>query len=166
MTWAGRIISERVKPGQRPSIVYENHIVHAYNRNEGITGIVITDDEYPDLVAQQLLSKVCDEFLSQFPRAKWPERDTFSKAPKAKFSLSFPALKEYMKKYQDPKEVDSIAKIQKELDETQQVLRKTIESVLERGEKLDTLIDKSNDLSASSKAFAKSVSSSFSFRNL
>ena len=64
-----------------------------------------------------------------------------------------------MKKYLDPKEVDSIAKIQNELDETQQVLRKTIDSVLQRGEKLDTLIDKSNDLSASSKMFAKSVRS-------
>ena len=44
-------------------------------------------------------------------------------------------------------------KIQKELDETKIVLHKTIESVLERGEKIDTLVNKSNDLSSQSKAF-------------
>ena len=48
-------------------------------------------------------------------------------------------------------------KIQKELDETKIVLHKTIESVLERGEKIDTLVQKSNDLSGSSKMFYKQV---------
>jgi hypothetical protein len=38
--------------------------------------------------------------------------------------------------------VDSILKIQKELDETKIVLHKTIESVLERGEKIDDLVNK------------------------
>ena len=49
-------------------------------------------------------------------------------------------------------------KIQKELDETKIVLHKTIESVLERGEKIDTLVAKSNDLSGASKQFYKQVS--------
>ena len=44
-------------------------------------------------------------------------------------------------------------KIQRELDETKIVLHKTIESVLERGEKIDTLVEKSNDLSAQSRMF-------------
>lgn len=44
-------------------------------------------------------------------------------------------------------------KIQKELDETKIVLHKTIESVLERGEKIDTLVAKSDGLSAQSKMF-------------
>ena len=47
--------------------------------------------------------------------------------------ISFPQLKEYIQKYQDPHAADSIMKIQKELDETKIVLHKTIESVLERG---------------------------------
>ena len=44
-------------------------------------------------------------------------------------------------------------KIQKELDETKIVLHKTIESVLERGEKIDSLVEKSDGLSAQSKMF-------------
>ena len=44
-------------------------------------------------------------------------------------------------------------RIQKELDETKIVLHKTIESVLQRGEKIDDLVAKSDGLSAQSKMF-------------
>jgi hypothetical protein len=52
-------------------------------------------------------------------------------------------------------------KIQKELDETKIVLHKTIESVLERGEKIDNLVAKSDGLSAQSKMFYTQVRLSF-----
>lgn len=64
-----------------------------------------------------------------------------------------PELSEYLVKYQDPQQADSIMKIQKELDETKIVLHKTIESVLQRGEKIDDLVAKSDGLSAQSKMF-------------
>ncbi|GJV16335.1 glutathione S-transferase T3-like protein [Tanacetum coccineum] len=52
--------------------------------------------------------------------------------------------------FQDPAEADKLLKIQRELDETKIILHKTIDSVLERGEKLDSLVEKSSDLSAAS----------------
>jgi synaptobrevin family protein YKT6 len=51
--------------------------------------------------------------------------------------------------------VDKIAKIQRDLDETKIILHQTIDSVLKRGEKLDALVDKSNDLSLASQMFYK-----------
>lgn len=119
---------------------------HAYGRTEGVAGIIISDPEYPALVAHQLLSKVVDEFLSKYPRSAFA-----TSSP----TLAFPQLKEYIVKYQDPQQADSIMKIQKELDETKIVLHKTIESVLERGEKIDSLVEKSDGLSAQSKMFYK-----------
>ena len=56
---------------------------------------------------------------------------------------------------QDPAQADKLTKIQRDLDETKVVLHKTIESMLERGEKLDNLVDKSNDLSIASQMFYK-----------
>ena len=50
---------------------------------------------------------------------------------------------------------DKISAIQKELNETTAVLSKTIDNVLERGEKLDDLVSKSQDLSSQSKVFYK-----------
>jgi synaptobrevin family protein YKT6 len=67
--------------------------------------------------------------------------------------LPFPELKEYIVKYQDPQQADSIMKIQKELDETKIVLHKTIESLLQRGELIEDLVAKSDGLSAQSKMF-------------
>lgn len=122
---------------------------HAYGRTEGVAGVIISDHDYPALVAHQLLSKVVDEFLAKYPRTSFTT---------GKPTLAFPELKEYIVKYQDPQQADSILKIQKELDETKIVLHKTIESVLERGEKIDTLVQKSDGLSAQSKMFYTQVS--------
>ena len=119
---------------------------HVYSRTEGIAGIIISDAEYPSLVAHQLLSKIVDEFLTRYPR------NTFT-GDNLPLPFPFPTLKEYITKYQDPTQADSIMKIQKELDETKIVLHKTIESVLERGEKIDSLVQKSDGLSAQSKMF-------------
>jgi hypothetical protein len=58
---------------------------------------------------------------------------------------------------QDPAAAEKLTKIsiQKDLDETTVILHQTIDSVLRRGEKLDTLVEKSADLSLASKMFAK-----------
>lgn len=133
--------------------MYENPIAytfHAYGRSEGLAGIIISDHEYPALVAHQLLSKLVDEFLSKHPRS------IFTSAPAG--GVPFPPLKEYIVKYQDPAQADSIMKIQKELDETKITLHKTIESVLERNVKLDDLVNKSEGLSSQSKMFYTQVS--------
>ncbi len=76
----------------------------------------------------QLLSKVVDEFLTAHPRSAWSTGTP---------SFVMPEFKGYVTKYQDPQQADSIMKIQKELDETKITLHKTIESVLQRGEKID-----------------------------
>lgn len=108
---------------------------------------MITDDEYPTMVAHRVLSKIVDEFVSKYPRT------AYASFTKGQTQLSFPELKQYITQYQDPAQADSIVKIQKELDETKIVLHKTIESVLERGEKIDNLVAKSDGLSAQSKMF-------------
>ncbi|KAG8530051.1 uncharacterized protein KY384_005533 [Bacidia gigantensis] len=147
MSLFSKTVAERTKPGQRQDVEEQSHTFHAYGRTEGVAGIIISDAEYPALVAHQLLSKVVDEFLSRYPRS------AFSMAEPPK--LDFRPLKEYITKYQDPQQADSILKIQKELDETKIVLHKTIESVLERGEKIDSLVEKSDGLSSQSKMFYK-----------
>ncbi|KAL1954520.1 hypothetical protein VTO42DRAFT_1080 [Malbranchea cinnamomea] len=146
MTLFSKTVAERTKPGQRQDIEERSTMFHVYSRTEGIAGIIISDADYPSLVAHQLLSKVVDEFLTQHPRSSWAGDALAGPLP-------FPALKEYIVKYQDPSQADSIMKIQKELDETKIVLHKTIESVLERGEKIDSLVAKSDGLSAQSKMF-------------
>ncbi|TKA32053.1 hypothetical protein B0A50_01299 [Salinomyces thailandicus] len=146
MSLFSKTVAERTRPGQRQDVEEQSYTFHAYARSEGAAGIMITDQEYPALVAHQLLGKVLDEFLSRYPRSAFSGNVGAEGCP-------FPPLKEYIVKYQDPQQADSIMKIQKELDETKIVLHKTIESVLERGEKIDSLVAKSDGLSAQSKMF-------------
>lgn len=89
-----------------------------------------------------------DDFLTLHPRAKWATGNP---------RLDVPQLQEYITKYQDPRQADSILKIQQELDETKIVLHKTIESVLERGTKIENLVERSEGLSAQSKMFYTQV---------
>ena len=83
----------------------------------------------------------------QVPRHVWPEGKEVSACP----------LDDYLKKYQNPVEADPMMKVQNELDETKIVLHNTIEAVLQRGEKLDDLVAKSEGLSMQSKTFYKTA---------
>jgi synaptobrevin family protein YKT6 len=145
MNLFAKTVAERTRPGVRQDIEERQHTFHAYGSSAGVAGIIISDAEYPALVAHQLLSKIVDEFTSRHPRSSYSNG---TPSP-----LAFPQLKEYISKYQDPNQADSIMKVQRELDETKIVLHKTIESVLERGEKIDSLVAKSDGLSAQSKMF-------------
>ncbi|KAL7628909.1 palmitoyltransferase [Parahypoxylon ruwenzoriense] len=143
MTMFAKTVAERTRPGQRQDVEQQDYTFHAYGRTEGVCGIIISDQQYPALVAHQLLSKVMDEFLAAHPRSSWS----------AGQSIAMPELNDYLTKYQDPHQADSIMKIQRELDETKITLHKTIESVLQRGEKIDDLVAKSDGLSNQSKMF-------------
>jgi synaptobrevin homolog YKT6 len=138
---------KRTEPGQRQSVEHEGYVVHCYVRGDGLGGTVTTDEEYPARVAFVLLGQILEEFCTTMGDA-WKT----SVQPE---SLPFPAAEQYIQKYQNPAEADKVTKIQRDLDETTQILHKTIDSVLERGVKLDNLVDKSNDLSAQSKLFYK-----------
>ena len=125
------------------------YVFHCYARSEGVAGVVISND-YPQLAAHAVLSKTLDNFLTENPSWK-PGQVTQDN------TVSFPSLKQHLDTCQDPSQANSIMKIQQELDETKIVLHKTIESVLERGEKIDDLVAKSSDLSNQSKAFYTSA---------
>ncbi|KAL5021369.1 hypothetical protein ScPMuIL_000524 [Solemya velum] len=145
LTFTSKIIVERTTLCSRASIKEQEYICHVYARGDSLCGVVIADHEYPQRVAHTLLNKVLDEFASVVSQSLWPvakEKD-----------VHFLTLPDYLQKYQDPKQADAMTKIQTDLDETKIILYNTIESVLQRGEKLDDLVVKSEDLSTQSKTF-------------
>ncbi|VDK20274.1 unnamed protein product [Taenia asiatica] len=66
-------------------------------------------------------------------------------------------LGEYLVKYQDPCQADSLSRLQADVEDTTQILHQTLETLIERGEKLDDLVSKSEDLSSQSKLFYQTV---------
>ncbi|KAL0576477.1 palmitoyltransferase [Marasmius crinis-equi] len=149
MTFMSKTVAERTPQGQRSSVQENNYVAHVYNRGgaEQLAGVIITDQEYPVRPAFSLITKLLDEFSTKVPQSQFNNPS----------SISFPDINTYIQKYQDPSQADTIMRVQQELDETKIVLHKTIESVLQRGEKLDNLVDRSTALSAQSKMFYKTA---------
>jgi synaptobrevin family protein YKT6 len=175
-------VAERTSPNTPSSIEENSYKAHVFRTpsapgKTGLACVMITDLEYPYRPAFTLITKILDEqsaLVSQLPTPgsssigasggpSLAASGGLSPAQKGKLEAT---LQQYLSKYQDPTQADTIMKVQKELDETKIVLHKTIESVLERGEKIDNLVERSNALSNQSKMFyrtAKKVSCSRGF---
>ncbi|EDM00328.1 rCG35885, isoform CRA_b [Rattus norvegicus] len=125
------------------------YLCHVYVRSDSLAGVVIADSEYPSRVAFTLLEKVLDEFSKQVDRIDWPVGSPAT--------IHYTALDGHLSRYQNPREADPMSKVQAELDETKIILHNTMESLLERGEKLDDLVSKSEVLGTQSKAFYKTA---------
>ncbi|KRT84713.1 hypothetical protein AMK59_1923, partial [Oryctes borbonicus] len=149
MGFVSKTIVERTPPASRQSVKEGEYMCHVYVRADNLAGIVISDHEYPSRVSHTLITKILDEFTQKIPPSSWTlitEKD-----------VVFPQLNTYLAKYQNPREADAMTKIQEDLDETTIILHNTIQAVLQRGEKLDDLVSKSEDLTIQSKAFYKTA---------
>ena len=117
----------------------------------GVTAVCFADQEYPARVAFGYLSKLCDDFTAA----------TGGQAIASNEDNSVPSFQpqhtKLLVQFQDPSQADQLTKIMHELEQTKLVLHETIEAALERGQKIDDLIVKSNDLSGSSKMFYKTA---------
>lgn len=85
------------------------------------TATAITSTDYPSRVTFSLLQKLLDDFTSE----------SWSKA------VGDTKLAEAVRKYQDPKQADTIMKVQQELDETKIVLVRTSFRLMSLPELLD-----------------------------
>lgn len=144
LAFGSKLLHKRVGPGQF-KIDYEGNVGFCYVLHDGLGVVAFCDTEYPDRVAMSMLRKVLGDF-----QAAWGER---WKGIKDDYAAKLPELEEMLRQYQDPGSVDKLVKLDRQLLETKEVLHKTVEAVLARGEKLDDLIVKSDQLSSQSKLF-------------
>ncbi|XP_052772688.1 synaptobrevin homolog YKT6-like [Mya arenaria] len=149
MNFSSKIIVERTMTASRSSVKEQEYICHVYVNSNNVGAVVIADHEYPQRVAHTLLNKVIEEFEAKVDKKHW----SIAKEDEIKF----PELEQMLQKYQNPREADAMTKINADLDETKIILHNTIEAVLERGEKIDDLVEKSEGLSLQSKTFYKTA---------
>lgn len=149
ITFTSRILAERTSVGGRQSVKEAEYYCHSFVRADSLAGICFTDHEYPPRVAHTMLSRVLDDFAGQVPSAEWSVGTETSKFQGQ--------LETYIAKFQNPAQSDPMSRMQTDLDDTKIILHNTIEAVLQRGEKLDDLVDKSEALSLQSKAFYKTA---------
>ena len=100
-------------------------------------------------VAFTLVNEAMRQFEAKIGN-KWMNVD-------ADTELDFPEGQELLTKFQDPAEADKITKIEKELDEVKGIVIKSMDDILKRGEALESLMQKSEDLSQVSYQFYRTA---------
>ncbi|KAJ3302299.1 palmitoyltransferase [Kappamyces sp. JEL0829] len=148
MNFFVQTVVDRTPRGQRATVQENSYTGHIYVRSDGLAAVMVADSEYPQRVAFSVLGKIVDEFSAKFP--------TKNITPGTTSSL-YPQLRDHLTKAQDPQSTDPFMKVQRELDETKIILHKTMGSLLQRGEQLDDLVARSDQLSSQSKMFYKTA---------
>lgn len=144
-----RVCASRTEPGQRQSIQLEElGYCHCWVHPSGLVGTVVTDKEYPLRVAYTLVAEAIKAFLERY-------RNREAEQQNGDTTMNFPEGQDLFTKFQDPHTADKIFKIEKELDELKSVMMKNMDDLMQRGETLQSLEDKSSDLSMMGKKFAR-----------
>ncbi|CAE7277587.1 YKT61, partial [Symbiodinium sp. KB8] len=125
------------------------HHLHVVAQSNGLFGVVLTSASYSKRVAITMIR----EQLAAFEK----EHGTRWKSATEDNSHPLPSLEEALAKYQKPEEVDKLLRVQRSLDDTKEILVQSIETVLAKGERLEKLVEQSEDLSDQSKMFYKSA---------
>jgi len=137
------------------SLTHGEFIYH-YSVLEGIIIMAITDERFDRTMAFQFLDSVTEKFHRQFgARAK----TAIAFAMNTEFSL---VISSEIKRYNSGaasssrtanKDPDKISSLQSEVEQVKDIMVANIDSIIERGEKLDLLVDKTENLSANSVTF-------------
>jgi len=135
--------------GTRHTVVHEDQFtVHILvSDKQQLAVFAFCDSSYPRRIAFKCL----DEFLEAFESKVGENWTKYTKDE----NIDFGGLHLLLKSYKDPKQSDALTKAQGKTDEIKVILHENIRKLLERGENLERLVDKSKDLSEQSKLFFK-----------
>jgi len=149
------LVLAKVRDQDQPKMTFtQGEYLHHYTAKEGIVVLAITDAEFDRAAAFKFLETIMDKFLRQFgDRAK----TAIAYAMNNEFSL---VIASEMKRYSSGEsgsrgggDPDKISTIQAEVDQVKDIMVANIDVIIERGEKLDLLVDKTEHLSANSVTF-------------
>ncbi|GAY33737.1 hypothetical protein CUMW_007830 [Citrus unshiu] len=117
---------------------------HTFNYlvDNGYTYCVVADESSGRQIPMAFLERVKDEFVSKYGGGK------AATAPANGLNKEFgPKLKELMQYCVDhPEEISKLAKVKAQVSEVKGVMMENIEKVLDRGEKIELLVDKTENL--------------------
>ncbi len=137
-----RLVASRMKPGQRACIRLEGGktLCYAICTPGQVCVTAITDLEYPERAAFAALYDLAMDFIRTY------KSDPKVLGASADLRLEYKGLQERLVKWQKPEENDKLLAIEKELQETTDIMRQALEGMLKKGEKLEEIAQKSKDL--------------------
>ncbi|CAH1960061.1 unnamed protein product [Acanthoscelides obtectus] len=141
-----QIISKIPPHNDKLTYSHGNYLFHYVSEN-GIIYMCITDDEFERSRAFLFLNEIKRRFQASYGASV----DTaIAYAMNSEFAK---VLANEMKHYSESHDVDTISKVHSELDELKNIMVKNIDNVAMRGERLELLVNKAENLNSGSVTF-------------
>eukprot|EP00762_Andalucia_godoyi_P002750 ANDGO_04486.mRNA.1 Vesicle-associated membrane protein 713 len=143
-----RILAKIPSTNSMMSYVYEEYMFH-YIVEDGLCFMCMSSQDFSRRVAFAFLKDVRGRWIAQFgargsQALAFTMQDEFSKV-----------LKTQMNYFSTNPNADKLTTVKNQIDEVKNVMVKNIDMVLEREEKLQVLVEKSDDLTRNAGAFRK-----------
>ena len=150
LNFHSRLVIERVTKDTHAQVQLEKGICYAISNSDKIGVTMICDEEYPKRVAIDFLLKIHDNFKT-FLQEKKIDLNMYT----ADTDVKYDYIANEIEAWQDPSKKDTLMKLQNELNDVTDIMRQNLNELLKREENLESLMQKSNDLSATSVNFYK-----------
>ena len=124
----------------------EQHDFHLYSRG-GLFFLCLAEHGVSLRIAYGLLGALQEKFVANYD-GSWERANAYAMSDFAQIISS------ELKRFNDP-ESDKMNRLQNSISDVKNVMRQNINKVLERGEKIDLLVDKSEALAESATVFHK-----------
>lgn len=150
LNFHSRLVVGRIQKDTHAQVQLEKGICYAITKDDNIGCTMICDEEYPKRVAIGLLLKVYDNF-KLFLAQNQINLNSIEKDTDVKFTY----IANEIQGWQDPSKSDNIMKLQNELNELSEIMKQNLDELFKRGENLEDLMKKSDDLKLGSVNYYK-----------
>eukprot|EP01091_Cochliopodium_minus_P010586 TRINITY_DN2841_c0_g1_i1.p1 TRINITY_DN2841_c0_g1~~TRINITY_DN2841_c0_g1_i1.p1 ORF type:complete len:248 (-),score=72.67 TRINITY_DN2841_c0_g1_i1:233-976(-) len=138
-------ILSKVQGDVKKIYAYENYLFHLIIKN-GLAFLCMSEKEFGSTVPYSLLEEIQNRFYNQY-------KESWRNARENEFKDFSRVLSDLIDKYSIKENVDKISKIKSDINRVENVMKDNIEKVIKRGESIDILLSKSEDLENSSQNF-------------
>ncbi|BGP19483.1 hypothetical protein JCM10213_006303 [Rhodosporidiobolus nylandii] len=142
-------ILSKIPPNDSKLTYAADQILIHYLKLHGVTALVVADDEAGRRTPFAFLKELHHKFTTAYNMNEIADAPAYGMNG---FESEVAAL---MKQYEENPPQDAIKAAQAELAATKDTMVKSIDAVLNRGERLEVLINKTDDMSQQARAFRK-----------
>lgn len=125
------------------TLVHDDYVFH-YIVENGICYMCMSDEKNKHRIPFAFLEDTKGRFLAKFGLENAQQAIAFAMNEEFKGSLA--ERMEYFNSDEADRSIDNIGTVKSQIDEVKDVMVQNIERVLERGEKIELLVDRSNEL--------------------
>lgn len=144
-------ILQKIRKGTSTSYVYENKYIFHYNNENGFTFLCMTDAAFNNRTAYAFLFDIKDKFFEKYG-------NTMSNLKAYSINRDFgEIIKARMSFFNGVTDTDKLDAVKKNIGQTMDIMKENLDKILDRGEKIELLVNKSHALSDSSVSMRKTV---------